>query len=49
MVKDSSDDYNALANYGLATVMNKVLHLSTEGNQYVLTPYGFMTFSARMK
>lgn len=49
MVKDSSDDYNALANYGLATVMSKVLHLSTEGNQYVLTPYGFMTFSARMK
>ena len=49
MVKDSSPDYNALANYGLATVMNKVLHLSKEGNQFVLTPYGFMTFSERIK
>ena len=47
-VKDSSEDYNALANYGLATVLNKVLHLSAEGNQFVLTPYGFMTFSERM-
>lgn len=48
-VKDSSSEYNALANYGLATVMHKVLHLSEEGNQYVLTPYGFMTFSKRME
>lgn len=48
LVKDSSDDYNALANYGLATVMHKVLHLSSDGNQFVLTPYGFMTFSQRM-
>jgi len=29
--------------------MHKVLHLSEEGNQYVLTPYGFMTFSKRME
>lgn len=49
MVKDTGSDYNALANYGLATVMSKVLHLSEQGNQFVLTPYGFMTFSARMK
>lgn len=49
MVKDVSNDYNALANYGLATVMSKVLHLSEQGNQFVLTPFGFMTFSARMK
>ena len=49
MVKDTGDDYNALANYGLATVMSKVLHLSEQGNQFVLTPFGFMTFSARMK
>lgn len=48
-VKDISDDYQALANYGLATVMNKVLHLSEEGNQFVLTPFGFMSFSTRMK
>lgn len=49
MIKGVSEDYNALANYGLATVMNKVLHLSEQGNQFVLTPFGFMTFSARMK
>lgn len=49
MVKNTGDDYNALANYGLATVMSKVLHLSEQGNQFVLTPFGFMTFSARMK
>lgn len=48
-VQNTSGDYNALANYGLATVMSKVLHLSEQGNQFVLTPYGFMTFSARMK
>lgn len=49
IVKNTGDDYNALANYGLATVMSKVLHLSEQGNQFVLTPFGFMTFSARMK
>ena len=49
MIKDTGDDYNALANYGLATVMSKVLHLSEQGNQFVLTPFGFMTFSTRMK
>ena len=49
LIKNSSNDYNALANYGLATVMNKVLHISQKENQYLLTPYGFMTFSERMK
>ena len=49
MVKDTSADYQALANYGLATVLYKVLHLSTQGNQYLLTPYGFMTFADRME
>ena len=48
-IKDQSSDYNALANYGLATVLFKVLHLSEEGNQYLLTPYGFMTYSERMR
>lgn len=49
LLKDISPDYQALANYGLATVLYKVLHLSTEGNQYLLTPYGFMTFAERME
>lgn len=48
LLKDVSDDYQALANYGLATVMNKVLHLSERGNQYLLTPYGFMTYPERV-
>lgn len=48
-IKDQSADYNALGNYGLATVLNKVLHLSEEGNQFLLTPYGFMTYSERVK
>lgn len=46
---DISEDYNALANYGLATVMNKVLHLSEKGNQYLLTPYGFMSYPKRVE
>lgn len=46
---DTSDDYNALANYGLGTVMAKVLHLDENGNQYVLTPAGFTTFAKRME
>ena len=49
LIKDQSSDYNALANYGLATILFKVLHLSKEGNQYLLTPYGFMTYSERMR
>ena len=49
-VKDSSKDYNALANYGLATVLTKVMHLeANEGNQYLLTPYGFMTYTERLE
>lgn len=47
-VKDNSLNYNALANYGLATVLHKVLHLSERGNQYLLTPSGFITFPARL-
>ena len=48
-MKDVSKDYNAIANYGLATVMNKVLHLSENGNQYLLTPYGFMSYPQRIE
>lgn len=48
-VKDTSKDYNALVNYGIGTIMAKVLHLdSVEGNQLVLTPGGIQTFSERM-
>lgn len=40
--------FQALANYGLATVLYKVLHLDVQkGNQYLLTPDGFMLFSQR--
>lgn len=48
MLKDVTDDYQALANYGLATVMDKVLHLSEKENQYLLTPFGFMSYPARV-
>lgn len=47
-VKDSSRDYNMLADYGLATVLSKVLHIGQYGNDYVLTPSGFTTFSSRI-
>lgn len=49
-VKDNSKDYNALANYGLATVLVKVMHLeANEGNQYLLTPSGFITYTERLE
>jgi hypothetical protein len=37
-----------LADYGLATVLFKVLHIGEHGNDYVLTPSGFTPFSTRM-
>ena len=49
-VEDVNPAYNAMTNYGLATVLDKVLHLEgTEGNQYLLTPSGFITYTERMK
>lgn len=48
-VYDTSADYNALANYGLGTVLAKVLHLEENGNDYVLTPSGFTSFATRME
>jgi len=49
-LKDTSVAYNALANYGLATALAKVLHLEANfGNQYLLTPSGFISFPERMK
>ncbi len=40
-----------MANYGLATVLHKILHLSNEngGNQYLLTPQGFTTYPERIE
>ena len=49
-IADTSSDYNAIANYGLATMLAKVLHLSEkEGNQMLLTPSGFITYVDRME
>lgn len=48
-VEDPSPDYNLMANYGLATVLFKILHLEENGNDYVLTPLGFTTFTDRIK
>lgn len=46
----TSFSYNALANYGLATVLSKILHLSSDkGNQYLLTPQGFVTYPERIE
>lgn len=47
-VKDSSNDYNLMADYGLSTVLFKILHLEENGNDYVLTPQGFTTFTDRI-
>lgn len=46
-VKNTSRDYNLIADYGLATKLFKVLHL--DNNQYVLTPQGFTPFSTRIE
>ena len=47
--EDPQDYYKALANYGLATVLYKVMHIDNyEGNQLILTPNGFMTFAQRI-
>lgn len=47
-IKTESPVYKAMANYALATQLSKVLHLSQIGNQYVLTPQGFMPFVDRI-
>ena len=47
-IKKSSPVYGAMANYQLATQMAKVLHLSENNNQYVLTPNGFMPYVSRI-
>jgi len=47
-IKKQTQEYTAMANYCLATQLSKVLHLSQLGNQYVLTPNGFMPFVTRI-
>lgn len=50
ILKDTSDTYQALANYGLATAITKILHLQADlGNQYLLTPSGFISFPERLR
>lgn len=49
-IKSTHRNYNLLADYGLATVLIKVLHLNgPEGNQYLITPDGFTLYSTRLK
>lgn len=48
-VKNTSKDYNLMADYGLGTVLFKILHLEENGNDYVLTPQGFTTFTDRIE
>ena len=48
-IKIQDNAYNALADYGLATVLNKVLHLDEYENSYLLTSSGFMTYEDRME
>ena len=49
-VIDSDKSYDAIFNYGIGSVVNKIMHLNgNTGNQYVLTPDGFTTFSKRME
>ncbi len=48
-LKQRSSYYDAIANYGLATVMYKVLHLESHSNQFLLTPSGFISYSERME
>lgn len=47
-IKKESPAYTAMANYELSKSLSKVLHLSDKGNQYVLTPNGFMPFVSRI-
>jgi hypothetical protein len=37
-VEDQDKNYNLMADYGLATVLFKILHLEENGNDYILTP-----------
>ena len=47
-MQKTSSKYDAIANYGLATALVKTLHLDKHGNQYLLTPSGFISYTERM-
>lgn len=47
-VQTKSDQYNLMANYGLATCFAKFLHMGDLGNQYLLTRDGFVTYYDRI-
>ena len=47
-MKKETPAYRAMADYELARSLSKVLHLSQEANQYVLTPTGFVPFVSRI-
>lgn len=47
-IKKRTPEYRAMANYTIGTSLSKVLHLSKTGNQFVLTPEGFMPFVDRI-
>ena len=47
-VMDKSEQYNLMANYGLATCFAKFLHMGELENQYLLTRDGFVTYYDRI-
>ena len=47
-MKIQSPAYQAFADYGVASVLDKILHLSQSDNQYLLTPNGFITYAERI-
>lgn len=47
-MKIQSPAYQAFADYGVASVLDKILHLSQSDNQYLLTPKGFITYTERI-
>ena len=49
-VPDAANEYYRLVNFGLASVLNKVLSLTgQEGNQFLLTPSGFISYLDKIK
>ena len=47
-MKVVSPAYQAFADYGVASMLSKILHLSQTENQYLLTTSGFITYTERI-
>lgn len=47
-IKVVSPAYQAFADYGVASMLSKILHLTQTENQYLLTPSGFITYTDRI-